>query len=238
MWFASIWIFRLACVKRVQIFMSICLMMLHQIRFSDGLLVQIIGKHYVARACNIEQFTNGRFSPHNLNETPLPVASSKTYEIVPIDDRSKYEKKYNNLIVLENDLYVNSKNEYEAYDAVLVLRPDSILRSADLAGPVTDFKMGLISAFCENHANSQDIDAAGLRAMATSQQGFDIVYPAVGDHLDFLNRLRDESGVAFHLLKRQKVFLLAVCEKGIFFKKHIPRYDHSHDSVRHTAKSI
>ena len=68
---------------------------------------------------------------------------------------TRNEKKYNNLIVLENDLYVNSKNEYEAYDAIFVLRPDSIVRSVDLSGPVTDFKMGLVSAFCENHSNAQ-----------------------------------------------------------------------------------
>ena len=229
MWFASIWIFTLGLPWQsgAKFFME------HLFdgdaasntlgwRWVAG--IQTIGKHYVARACNIEQFTNSRFSPHNLNETPLPVASSKIYDIEPIDDRRKYEKKYNICIVLENDLYVKSKNVYEAYDAVLVLRPDSILRSADLAGPVKDFKMGLISAFCENHTNSQDIDAAGLRAMAASQQGFDIVYPAVGDHLDFLNRLRDESGVAFHLLKRpEDVFCWYYAKKGFFnFKKHIP----------------
>ena len=36
-----------------------------------------------------------------------------------------------------------------------VLRPDSIVRSTDLAGPVTEFKMRLVSAFCENNANAQ-----------------------------------------------------------------------------------
>ena len=45
---------------------------------------------------------------------------------MPINDGAKYQKKYNKLIVLENDLYVKSKNEFEAYDAVFVLRPDSM----------------------------------------------------------------------------------------------------------------
>ena len=229
MWFASIWIFTLGLPWQsgARFFMQ------HLFdgdaasntlgwRWVAG--IQTIGKHYVARASNIEQFTNGRFSPHNLNETPVPAASSKTYDIMPIDDRAKYQKKYNKLIVLENDLYVKKKDEYEAYDTVFVLRPNSIVRSADFAGPVTDFKMGLISAFCENHANAQDIDAAGLGAIAASQQGFDVVYPAVGDHLDFLFRLRDESGVALHLLKRpEDVFCWHYAKKGFFnFKKHIP----------------
>ena len=229
MWFASIWIFTLGLPWQAgaRFFMQ------HLFdgdaasntlgwRWVAG--IQTSGKHYVARASNIEQFTNGRFSPHHLNETPLPVASSKTYDIMPLDDHAKYQKKYNKLIILENDLYVKTKHEYDAYDAVFVLRPDAVVRSADLARPVIDFKMGLVSAFCEIHANAQNIDAAGLRAMAASQPGFDVVYPAIGDHLDGLCRLRDESGVALHFLKRpEDLFCWQYATKGFFnFKKHIP----------------
>ena len=229
MWFASIWIFTLGLPWQAgaRFFMQ------HLFdgdaasntlgwRWVAG--IQTSGKHYVARASNIEQFTNGRFSPHHLNETPLPVASSKTYDIMPLDDHAKYQKKYNKLIILENDLYVKTKHEYDAYDAVLVLRPDAVVQSADLARPVIDFKMGLVSAFCEIHANAQNIDAAGLRAMAASQPGFDVVYPAIGDHLDGLCRLRDESGVALHFLKRpEDLFCWQYATKGFFnFKKHIP----------------
>jgi deoxyribodipyrimidine photo-lyase len=229
MWFASIWIFTLGLPWQAgaRFFMQ------HLFdgdaasntlgwRWVAG--IQTSGKHYVARASNIEQFTNGRFSPHHLNETPLPVASSKTYDIMPLDDHAKYQKKYNKLIILENDLYVKTKHEYDAYDAVFVLRPDAVVQSADLARPVIDFKMGLVSAFCEIHANAQDIDAAGLRAMAASQPGFDVVYPAIGDHLDGLCRLRDESGVALHFLKRpEDLFCWQYAKKGFFnFKKHIP----------------
>ncbi len=229
MWFASIWIFTLGLPWQAgaRFFMQ------HLFdgdaasntlgwRWVAG--IQTSGKHYVARASNIEQFTNGRFSPHHLNETPLPVASSKTYDIMPLDDHAKYQKKYNKLIILENDLYVKTKHEYDAYDAVFVLRPDAVVRSADLARPVIDFKMGLVSAFCEIHANAQDIDAAGLRAMAASQPGFDVMYPAIGDHLDGLCRLRDESGVALHFLKRpEDLFCWQYATKGFFnFKKHIP----------------
>ncbi len=229
MWFASIWIFTLGLPWQ-----SGARFFLQHLFDGDAASntlgwrwiagIQTIGKHYVARASNIEQFTNGRFSPHNLNETSPPVASSKTYDIMSIDDRAKYQKKYNNLIVLENDLYVKSKNKYEAYDAVFVLRPDSIVRSADLAGPVIDFKMRLVLEFCENHANAQDIDAASLGAIAASQKGFDVVYPAIGEHLDFLNRLSDESGVVLHLLKRpEDMFCWQYAKKGFFnFKKYIP----------------
>ena len=229
MWFASIWIFTLGLPWQLgaKFFMQ------HLFdgdaasntlgwRWVAG--IQTIGKHYVARATNIEKFTNGRFSPNNLNEAPVPVASSKTYDILPIDDHANYQKKYNNLIVLENDIYAKSKSDYEAYDAVFVLHPDSIARSADLAVAVKDFKIRLVSAFCENHKNAQVIDAAALRAIAASQQGLDVVYPAIGDNFDFLRRLRDESGVLLHFLKRpEDVFCWQFAKKGFFnFKKHIP----------------
>ena len=228
MWFASIWIFTLGLPWQsgARFFMQ------HLLdgdaasntlgwRWVAG--IQTIGKHYVARVSNIEQFTNGRFSPNNLNESPLPVASSKTYDILPIEDRARYQKKNNILIVLENDLHMKSKIAYEAYDTIFVLRPNSIVRSADLAITVTDFKTGLVTAFCENLANAQDIHAADLSAIAASENGFDVVYPAVGDHLDFLSKLRDESGVALHLLKRpEDVFCWQYAKKGFFnFKKHI-----------------
>ena len=89
---------------------------------------------------------------------------------------------------------------------------------------VKDFKIRLVSAFCENHKNAQVIDAAALRAIAASQQGLDVVYPAIGDNFDFLRRLRDESGVLFHFLKRpEDVFCWQFAKKGFFnFKKNIP----------------
>ena len=57
----------------------------HQIRLAGGGLPvsrQLANTMWPVPV-EIEQFTNGRFSPHNLNETPLPVVSSKTYEIMP-----------------------------------------------------------------------------------------------------------------------------------------------------------
>jgi len=60
--------------------------------------------------------------------------------------------------------------------------------------------------------------------MAACRSGFDVVYPAIGDHLDGLCRLRDESGVALHFLKRpEDLFCWQYATKGFFnFKKHIP----------------
>lgn len=229
MWFASIWIFTLGLPWQAgaRFFMQ----HLYDGDAASNTLgwrwvagIQTAGKHYLARASNIAQFTNGRFAPQNLNETALPIASAKSYDIMPIDDHANYQKKYNNLIVLENDLYLKNEEFYAAYDAVYVLRPDSVVRSVDIAGAVTDFKMGLVSAFCEICPDAQIIDSAELQQIAASQTGLDIVYPSIGDNLDHLFRVRDNHGVALHLLKRpEDVFSWHYAKKGFFnFKKHIP----------------
>ena len=229
MWFASIWIFTLGLPWQAgaRFFMQ----HLYDGDAASNTLgwrwvagIQTAGKHYLARARNIAQFTNGRFAPQNLNETALPIASTKSYDIMPINDHANYQKKYNNLIILENDLYLKNKEFYAAYDAVYVLRPDSVVRSVDIAGAVTDFKMELVSAFCEICPDAQIIDAAKLQQIAASQAGLDIVYPSIGDNLDHLFRVRDNHGVALHLLKRpEDMFSWHYAKKGFFnFKKHIP----------------
>ena len=229
MWFASIWIFTLGLPWQAgaRFFMQ---------HLNDGDAasntlgwrwvagVQTSGKHYLARASNIEQFTDGRFAPARLNEKALPIAALQSYDIMPIDYNERYHKKFNKLIVLENDLHLNDKDFYDAYDSVFVVRPGSIDRSVALADPVLDFKTDLVTAFCENCGNAELIDASALASMAGNQPGFDFVYPHIGDTWDAMRRLRDGAGVPLHPLKRpQDLFCWQFAKKGFFnFKKNIP----------------
>jgi hypothetical protein len=229
MWFASIWIFTLGLPWQAgaRFFMQ---------HLNDGDAasntlgwrwvagVQTSGKHYLARASNIEQFTDGRFAPVRLNETALPIAALQSYDIITINYNERYHKKFNKLIVLENDLYLNDKDFYDAYDSVFVVRPGSIDRSVALADPVLDFKTDLVTAFCKNCGNAEPIDASALETMAGNQPGFDLVYPHIGDTWDAMRRLRDGAGVPLHPLKRpQDLFCWQFAKKGFFnFKKNIP----------------
>ena len=229
MWFASIWIFTLGLPWQAgaRFFMQ---------HLNDGDAasntlgwrwvagVQTSGKHYLARASNIEQFTDGRFAPVRLNETALPIAALQSYDIMPIDYNERYHKKFNKLIVLENDLYLNDKDFYDAYDSVFVVRPASIDRSVALAAPVLDFKNDLVTAFCDSCGNAELIDASALASMAGNKPGFDLVYPHIGDTWDAMRRLRDGAGVPLHSLKRpQDLFCWQFAKKGFFnFKKNIP----------------
>ena len=229
MWFASIWIFTLGLPWQAGA--SFFMQHLNDGDAASNTLgwrwvagVQTSGKHYLARASNIEQFTVGRFAPARLNETALPIAALQSYDIMPIDYNERYHKKFNKLIVLENDLHLNDKDFYDAYDTVFVVRPGSIGRSVALADPVLDFKTDLVTAFCENCGNAELIDASALASMAGNQPGFDLVYPHIGDTWDAMRRLRDGVGMSIHPLKRsQDLFCWQFAKKGFFnFKKNIP----------------
>lgn len=51
--------------------------------------LQTKGKHYLAKAWNIEKFTQNRFSNINLNESAEPLEESMFYEISPINYSNK-----------------------------------------------------------------------------------------------------------------------------------------------------
>lgn len=89
MWLASIWIFtlRLPWALGAEFFMR------HLLdgdpasntlswRWVAGLHTR--GKHYVARAENIRRYTEGRFSPQNLNEDPAPLQEETVHRAVPL----------------------------------------------------------------------------------------------------------------------------------------------------------
>ena len=89
MWFASIWIFtlRLPWTLGADFFLQ------HLLdgdpasntlswRWVAGLHTR--GKAYAARAENIRRYTDGRFSPTNLNETPVPLHEADPPAAVPL----------------------------------------------------------------------------------------------------------------------------------------------------------
>ena len=79
----------------------------------------------------------------------------------------------------------------------LVLRPDSICVQLICLGQLQISRWDLFQHFVKIIQIRKLLTQLDLGAMAASQQGFDVVYPAIGDQLNFLHSLRDESGVRF-----------------------------------------
>jgi deoxyribodipyrimidine photo-lyase len=67
-------------------------------------------------------------------------------------------------------------------------------------------------------------DPSNFIEIASTIEGFDVVYPFVGDNLDYLKRLQSLTNVTLHIRKRaEDLHCWQYTKKGFFnFKKQIP----------------
>ena len=148
MWFASIWIFTLGLPWQLGAdFFDRHLLDADPAsntlswRWVAGLHTR--GKHYVARAENIEQNTLGRFNPAGqLNERalPLPEDAPAPPAMLPQLDRQKLDKKVA-LVLTEEDLHPESWNLDTEVVAIAVL-PSA--ERADDESPAAEFSRGAL----------------------------------------------------------------------------------------------
>lgn len=108
MWFASIWIFTL----RLDWHLGADFMLRHLMdgdaasntlswRWVAGL--QTRGKHYVARASNITKFTDGRFTPKGLNESPSPLTDEGYGPPATLAPAQRLDPKQSTFVILTDD---------------------------------------------------------------------------------------------------------------------------------------
>ena len=229
MWFASIWIFTLGLPWQLgaRFFMQ------HLLdgdaasntlgwRWVAG--IQTKGKHYIARADNIARYTDGRFGDDILNEDAEPCSDHSEHAITPIDPAGGMTRKFNTLIVCDTDLHIADSESYAAYENILVLCLENDERSIALSESVLAFKRKLVTDFVARCPNASLGDAASMVALAGTKDGADVVYPFVGDNLDYLKRLAARNNMTLHIRKRpQDIHCWQYAKKGFFnFKKNIP----------------
>ena len=72
--------------------------------------------------------------------------------------------------------------------------------------------------------NASVSDSASILKVAATKKGADVVYPFVGDNLDYLKRLVARTNMTLHIRKRpEDIYCWQYAKKGFFnFKKHIP----------------
>ncbi len=229
MWFASIWIFTLGLPWQLgaRFFM-------HHLFDGDAASntlgwrwvagVQTAGKHYLAHSSNISRYTDGRFGDDTLNEDAESYIDSTNHNIIPIDPAGRMTRKFDTLIVFDTDLHLDSENTYNDYESVLVICLNNDERSILLSEPVLTFKRALITNFLARCQNASLCDPSHIMRIASTIEGVDVVYPFVGDNLDYLKRLQSKAGVALHIRKRANdLHCWHYAQKGFFnFKRHIP----------------
>ena len=225
MWFASIWIFTLnlpwelgARFFMKYLFDGDAASNTLSWRWVAGIQTQ--GKNYLARESNIRKFTNQRYLRTSLNENALPLENYKIYS--PQEIRHLHtEQKYKNLVLFESDLNVNERNSFfKNYENIFLIVLDNTKRNIELDEKVLDFKKTLQEAFTNKVSNSRIIKGDDIKKL---NKEFDVLYPSIGENLDFLNReLKDITKLHF-ISSKEDIFCWQFSKKGFFnFKKNIP----------------
>ena len=225
MWFASIWIFTLDLPWQLgaEFFMK------HLFdgdaasntlgwRWVAGIQTQ--GKNYIARESNIRKFTNQRYMNTALNENALPLENPKTYSLKEVK-KLHTKQKYKNIVLFESDLNVNGKNFFfENYENVYLLLLKNKSRNVKLDDAVLNFKTTLQEAFASEITNSKIVNEDDIKNL---NEGFDVLYPSIGENMDFLNREIKNISKLYFIALREDIFCWQFSKKGFFnFKKNIP----------------
>ena len=225
MWFASIWIFTLnlpwelgARFFMKHLFDGDAASNTLSWRWVAGLQTQ--GKNYLARESNIKKFTNRRYVNTSLNENALSLENHKIYN--PQEIRHLHtEQKHKNLILFESDLNVSERHSFfKNYENVFLVLLDNTERNIELNEKVLNFKRTLQEAFTKKISNSQFVKGDEIKKI---NEEFDVIYPSIGENLDFLNReIKDISKLHF-VSSKEDIFCWQFSKKGFFnFKKNIP----------------
>ena len=224
MWFASIWIFTLnlpwelgARFFMKHLFDGDAASNTLSWRWVAGIQTQ--GKNYLARESNIRKFTNQRYMNTSLNENALPLENYKVYS--PQEIRNLHtEQKYKNLVLFDSDLNVNGRQSFfKNYENIFLVLLDNNQRNVELDEKVLNFKKTLQEAFINEIANSQIVSED---IFMTLNEEFDVVYPSIGDNLDFLNREFKNIEKLHFIGLKEDIFCWQYSKKGFFnFKKNI-----------------
>jgi hypothetical protein len=224
MWFASIWIFTLnlpwelgARFFMKHLFDGDAASNTLSWRWVAGIQTQ--GKNYLARESNIRKFTNQRYVNTSLNENALPLETYKVYSHQEI--RHLHAKqKYKNLVLFDSDLNVNERQSFfKNYENIFLVLLDNNQRNVELDEKVLNFKKSLQEAFISKIANSQIVSED---TFMTLNEEFDVVYPSIGDNLDFLNREFKNIEKLHFIGLKEDIFCWQYSKKGFFnFKKNI-----------------
>ena len=226
MWFASIWIFTLGLPWQLgaEFFMKYLLdgdAASNTLSWRWVAGIQTKGKHYIARPSNISKFTDGRFHPKGLNTVAESLNGEKEYLKEPLNLTFNETKKNNTLVMFENDLWLEGReNLYKSYENIYLILLTNADRKIELDEKVLAFKKKAL-----NDVQTY-LDNSSLESPERLQQhkSFDVVYPSVGENLDYLREVQKINNTDINFITREEdVFCWEFSNKGFFnFKKNIP----------------
>ena len=227
MWFASIWIFTLNLPW--QLGAEFFLKYLSDADSASNTLswrwvagIQTKGKHYLAKNWNIEKFTNGKFSPAILKESAVPISDSRNYAFSKIN-YSGLETESDLVVMFENELnadFLDNSNYNHAYFCLL----SNDERQVEISQKNMIYKESIVDNLSKKGiCNISKINGSQLVSLVQSSDNVHLVYPGVGDNLDFLEKNQMSNANSF-IRRKEDIFCSQFSNKGFFnFKKNIPR---------------
>ena len=229
MWFASIWIFTLKLPW--QLGAKFFLEHLKDGDASSNTLswkwvagLQTKGKNYLANTKNIEKYTNNRYSNITLINTALPKIDNFIPEIEKLPMHHNY-KKYSDLVIFDTDLFIFDRLQLlKDYNKIFFIFLDKEDRKIQISKNVFDFKKKIMSDIIKYLPNSQLLSSKNFKQEINKLKGIDIIYPNIGENLDFISQLSKETNLKTNFLYREiDLYSWKYCLKGFFnFKKNIP----------------
>tara|TARA_B100001173_G_scaffold140867_1_gene122281 strand:- start:3534 stop:4676 length:1143 start_codon:yes stop_codon:yes gene_type:complete len=228
MWFASIWIFTLNLPW--QLGAEFFLKHLYDGDAAANTLgwrwvagIQTPGKHYLASEWNIKKFTNNRFQNIKLNENAPPKITEKTHSIIKNDFINPEINEDKTLVIFENNLSFEETNlkKYQ-FSKIILVNHSNDFRQIELSENVLKFKHELITDQQIRLKNlSIDCDIIDIKELNDVTEKFYILYPTVGENLDFV--VANLKNYQF-LYRELDQFSWKFCNKGFFnFKGYIPK---------------
>ena len=136
------------------------------------------------------------------------------------------DPKSDNLIMFENDLHLATFiNLLQRYKKVFIVLLKNEQRQIKLSESVIKFKQALVSEFVEQFDNVEQIDPYLLEITLKNTKQIDIIYPGVGENLDFINEFKNlHNKNIFNLVRDEDLFAWKFAKKGFFkFKENIPK---------------
>ena len=230
MWFASIWIFTLKLPWQLgaEFFLQNLIdgdaaSNTLSWRWVAGL--QTKGKHYLAKSWNIQKYTNNRYLETKLNVSVGAIEENCEFKI---EERSFYnnEKKNNILIILDNDVNLQSNESFFLnYEKIFLVFLDNEHRKIKLNRKVLDFKRNILKSFTEKINNSLVLDASQLLNEFKYEKKFDVIYPFIGENLEFMKKNSNKLKIELNFIHdKRDTYCKEFSKKGFFnFKKNIPK---------------
>lgn len=229
MWFASIWVFTLNLPWQwgARFFLE---HLLDGDSASNTLSwrwvagIQTKGKSYLARKENIQKYTAGRFSPEGLAESASTIEDDGFHGTSSLQIKRTTKKVNDALIVCETDLALKSQQQlFKLYDKIIILSLGNESREISLDSNLREFKNKALLDFSKEVSNSSIVKSSELVESIGDTKKFDVIYPFVGEILDFLMGFEEEHNLDFSfIVKELDQFAWQFANKGFFnFKKNL-----------------